>query len=178
MKKILDFIVLLNSDEKKSIVGPKLLSIYRDLDPTDKEELRELIELSPYPEIPELINLFGQLIGNYSYNEMRAGLWLRKYLLKKYRYKCFRVDCGKFKSHQIAKVLFGSRYVNYLPSARKELDLGLPFNRQKLKQFDRWCNLVALDPNHSYTIRAYSDGDLYSYTSNFYIEIFKTDYHG
>ena len=176
MKKIIDFIVLLNSDEKKSIVGPKLLSMYRDLNPTDKEELRELIELSPYSEIPELINLYGQLIGNYSYNEMRAGLWLRKYLQKKHRY--FKIDCGKFRSYHIAKVLFDSCYVDYIPAARKELDLGLPFNERKLEQFDRWCNLVVLDPNHSYTIRAYSDGDLHSYDSNFYIEIFKTNYHG
>ena len=170
MKKIIDFIVLLNSDEKKSIVGPKLLSMYRDLNPTNKEELRELIELSPYSEIPELINLYGQLIGNYSYNEMRAGLWLRKYLQKKHRY--FRINCGIFRSYYIAKVLFDSCYVDYIPSARKELDLGLPFNKRKLEQFNRWCNLVVLDPNHSYTIKAYSDGNLYSYDSNFYIDIF------
>ena len=176
MKKILDFIVLLNSDEKKRIVGPKLLSMYRDLNPTDKEEVRELIELSPYSEIPELINLYGQLIGNYSYNEMRAGLWLRKYLQKKHRY--FRINCGIFRSYHIAKVLFDSCYVDYIPSARKELDLGLPFNKRKLEQFNRWCNLVVLDPNHSYTIKAYSDGNLYSYDSNFYIDIFKTNYHG
>ena len=176
MKKILDFIVLLNSDEKKSIVGPKLLSMYRDLNPTDKEEVRELIELSPYSEIPELINLYGQLIGNYGYNEMRAGLWLRKYLQKKHRY--FKICCGKYSSFHIAKVLYESCYLDYLPSARKELDLGLRINERKLKQFNRWCNLVILEPCNFYSVLAYSDQDMYSYNSNFYINIIKTNYHG
>ena len=175
MKKI-EFLILLNSDERKSIIGPKLLNIYRELTPEDREDLLELIELSPYPEIPKITRIFGPLVNTYKYNEMRAGLWLREYLQKKHRY--FRINCGKFKSYQIAKVLFDSCYVNYIPSARKELDLGLQINEKKLKQFNRWCNLVILEPCSFYSVLAYSDQEKYSYMSNFYINIIKTEFNG
>jgi hypothetical protein len=175
MKKI-EFLILLNSNERKSIIGPKLLNIYRELTPEDKEDLLELIELSPYSEIPEIIRMFGPLVEKYKYNEMRAGLWLRKYLQKKHRY--FKIHCGKFKSFHVAKILYESCYLDYLPSARKELDLGLQINEKKLKQFNRWCNLVVLEPCNFYSVLAYSDQDMYSYTSNFYINIIKTDFNG
>lgn len=175
MKKI-EFLILLNSNERKSIIGPKLLNIYRELTPEDREDLRELIELSPYSEIPEIIRLFGPLVEKHKYNEMRAGLWLREYLQKKHRY--FKICCGKYSSFHIAKVLYESCYLDYLPSARKELDLGLRINERKLKQFNRWCNLVILEPCNFYSVLAYSDQDLYSYNSNFYINIIKTDFNG
>ena len=175
MKKI-EFLILLNSNERKSIVGRKLLSMYGELSQEDREDLLELIELSPYPEIPEITRIFGPLVKNYKYNEMRAGLWLRKYLQKKHRY--FKIYCGKYESFHIAKVLYESCYLDYLPSARKELDLGLRVNEKKLKKFNRWCNLVVLEPCSLYSVLAYSDQDMYSYTSNFYINIIKTDFNG
>lgn len=174
MKK-LDFIVLLNSDERKSVVGRKLLSMYGELSQEDREDLLELIEQSPYPEIPEITSLFGPLVKSYKYNEMRAGLWLRKYLQREHRY--FKVYCGKYSSFHVAKVLYESCYLDYLPSSRKDLDLGLRGNEKRLKQFNRWCNLVALEPCSLYSVLAYSDQDLYSYTSRFYINIIKTNFN-
>lgn len=150
-----EFILLLNSKEKKSIIGPKLLKMYCNLSYTDYEdlrEMRELIDLSPYSEIPELVNLYGPLINVYGYNEMRAGLWLRKFHKK--MSTPLTVREGRYYDNDVGLAMFNSGFTTIRYISEERTNLARPGKENVRKRFEKWCNLVALDRCCSYKIVA------------------------
>lgn len=155
---ITKFIWALLSDNKKSLVGPKIIKLYKELSENDKSEVKDILLESPYNEILDMINYYGDFAEKYPYNLMRAGIWLRN----RYRENLNKShisypdppETDFFTDIEIGKFLVRIGFWKYLSVDPSMYDFTLECNKSYFRQLERWCNLIINKPGCSYTIEA------------------------
>ena len=154
---ITKFIWALLSDDKKSLVGPKIIKLYKELSEKDKSEVKDILLESPYNEILDMINYYGDFTEKYPYNLMRAGIWLRnrykENLNKSHISYPDPPETGDYFTYdRIGKFLVRIGFWKCLSPDLSMYDFTLECNKSYFRQLERWCNLIINKPGCSYTI--------------------------